>query len=328
MGTRQLQTYCEVIEQRSFSRAAARLGITQPAVTLRVRALERRLGAKLIDRSGRRVEPTDAGRRVYRGAQRLLELEEEIVNDLAKQAAGDLAGSFDIGASSGPGGVVVPELLCGFAELHPGLRIALSVFDTQTVIERVAGRTLELGIVGAAPRHRAVEYEPFFRDPVVLACPPGHRFGGRVITLDELREEKLILMQDGAGIRQMIEDGLRDLGIRLRDLNVGLELGLQESVTTAVRSGNGVSFISRSSVERELAAGTLTEAQVAELELEREIFLISASGRSESAASRAFVDYAREMLAASSGQADALGLSLAAPAGELAETAAAQPALQ
>ena len=130
-----------------------------------------------------------------------------------------------------------------------------------------------------------------------------------MISLDELGEEKLILMQDGAGIRQMIEDRL-DLGIRLRDLDVGLELGLQESVTTAVRSGNGVSFISRSSVERELAAGTISEAQVAELELEREIFLIRATGRSESAALRAFVDYAKEMLA-SSGQAGAPSLSLA-----------------
>ena len=308
MGTRQLQTFCEVIEQRSFSRAAARLGITQPAVTLRVRSLERRLGSKLIDRSGRRVEPTDAGRRLYRGAQRLLDLEEEIVNDLAKQASGDLAGNFDIGASSGPGGVVVPELLCGFKKLHPVLRIALSVFDTQTVIERVADRTLELGIVGAVPRHRAVEYEPFFRDPVILACPPEHRFAGRSVTLDELREETLILMQDGAGIRQMIEDELRDMGMRLRDFDVGLELGLQESVTAAVRSGNGVSFISRSSIERELAAGTLAEAHVTELELEREIFLIRASGRSESAALRAFVAYAREMLA-SSDQVDVLNVS-------------------
>jgi DNA-binding transcriptional LysR family regulator len=308
MGTRQLQTFCEVIEQRSFSRAAARLGITQPAVTLRVRALEKRLGAKLIDRSGRRVEPTDAGRRLYRGAQHLLELEEAIVNDLAKQASGDLVGSFEIGASSGPGGVVVPELLCGFSKLHPGLRIALSVFDTQMVIERVADRTLELGIVGAAPRHRAVEYEPFFRDPVILACPPGHRFAGRLVTLDELRREKLILMQDGAGIRQMIEDELRELGFRLRDFDAGLELGLQESVTTAVRSGIGVSFISRSAVERELAAGTLAEAHVAELELEREIFLIRASGRSESAASRAFVEYGRAMLAPS-GESHVLTLS-------------------
>jgi DNA-binding transcriptional LysR family regulator len=296
METRQLQAFCEVIERKSFSQAAERLGVTQPAVSLQVRALEKRLGTQLLDRSGRRVEPTDAGLRLYRGAQRLLQLEEEIVNDLAEQAGGDLVGSFEIGASTGPGGVVLPQLLCEFRAGHPELRIALSVFDTQTVVERVADRSLELGVVGAAPRHRGVEYEPFFRDSVVLACPPGHRFAGRTVTVDELRGETLIVMQDGAGVRQMIEDEFRGLGVRLRDLDVHLELGLQESVTTAVRSGYGVTFISRSSVESDLLAGSLVEARVADLDLEREIFLVRATGRSESNAARAFVEFAKERL--------------------------------
>jgi LysR family transcriptional regulator, transcriptional activator of the cysJI operon len=296
METRQLQAFCEVIERQSFSLAAERLGVTQPAVSLQVRALEKRLGTQLLDRSGRRVEPTEAGLRLYRGAQRLLQLEEEIVNDLAEQAGGDLAGSFELGASTGPGGVVMPRLLCEFGQDHPELRIALSVFDTQTVIAHVADRALELGVVGAAPRHRGVEYEPFFRDAVVLACPPGHPFAGRTVPIDELRGETVVLMQDGAGVRQMIEDELRGVGVRLRDLDVHLELGLQESVTTAVRSSFGVTFISRSSIERDLAAGTLAEARVADLELEREIFLVRATGRSESSAARAFVEFAKERL--------------------------------
>ena len=164
------------------------------------------------------------------------------------------------------------------------------------MVERVADRSIELGVVGAAPRHRGVEYEPFFRDSVVLACPPGHRFAGRTVTVDELREETLIVMQDGAGVRQMMEDEFRNVGARFRDLDVHLELGLQESVTTAVRSGYGVTLISRSSVERDLLAGTLVEARVADVELEREIFLVRATGRSESSAARAFVEFARERL--------------------------------
>ena len=170
------------------------------------------------------------------------------------------------------------------------------MFDTQTVVERVADRTLEVGVVGAAPRHRGVEYEPFFRDTVVLACPPGHRFGGRTVTLEELKEEQLIVMQDGAGVRQMIEDELRRVGVKLRDLDVRLELGLQESVTSAVRGGYGVTFISRSSIENDLAAGTLVEARVEQLELEREILLVRASGRAETRAARAFTAFARERL--------------------------------
>jgi DNA-binding transcriptional LysR family regulator len=294
MDTRQLRAFCEVVERRSFSQAAERLGVTQPAVSLQVRALEKRLGTQLLDRSGRRVEPTESGLKLYRSAQRLLALEEEIEGELADEATGELGGTLEIGASTGPGGVVLAQLLCQFAEAHPRINVALSVFDTQTVVERVAERTLELGVVGAAPRHRGVEYEPFLRDTVVLACPPGHAFADRTVTLEQLKGEQLIVMQDGAGVRQMIEDELRGAGMRLRDLDVRLELGLQESVTSAVRGGYGVTFISRSSVENDLAAKTLVEARVEGLTLEREILLVRASGRAETRAARAFVEFARE----------------------------------
>src|SRR5256714_5235694 len=296
MDPRQLHAFCAVGWRRSFSQAAERLGVTQRAVSLQVRALEKRLGTQLLDRSGRRVEPTEAGLRLYRGAQRLLQLEDELVADLTREATGELEGTFEIGASTGPGGVVLAQILCEFAEAHPNLHVALSVFDTQTIVERVADRTLQLGVVGAAPRHRGVEYEPFVNDTVILACPPGHPFAGRTITLDELKGETLIVMQIGAGVRQMIDDELQRAGLRLRDLDVRIELGLQESVTSAVRSGYGVTFISRSSVENDLAAGTLVQARVGELLLEREIYLVRATGPAETRAARAFVGFARERL--------------------------------
>src|SRR3954469_11999205 len=296
MDTRQLAAFCAVVERRSFSQAAERLGVTQPAGSLQGGALEKRLGTQLLDRSGRRVEPTEAGLRLYRGAQRLLALEEQVVAEVGLEGADELTGSFEIGASTGPGGIVVAQLLCEFAELHPRLHVTLWVFDTQTIVERVAARRIELGVVGAARRHRGVVFEPFLRDPVVLVCPPGHPFAGRTVGLDELHDANLIAMQEGAGGRQLLEDELRGKGTRLRDLGVRLELGLQESVLSAVRAGHGVTFISRRSVEADLAAGTLAEARVEGLELERDVFLVRATGRVETRSSKAFLDFARERL--------------------------------
>ncbi len=296
MDTRQLVAFCAVVERRSFSQAAERLGVTQPAVSLQVRALEKRLGIQLLDRSGRRVEPTEAGMRLYRGAQRLLALEEQVVAEVAEEATDALTGTFEIGASTGPGGIVLAHLLCELQRRHPELHIVLWVFDTQTIVERVAARELELGVVGAARRHRGVVFEPFFHDEVVLACPPSHPFAGKTVELSDLRGAGLIVMQEGAGVRQLIEDELQRAGTRLRDLDVRLELGLQESVTSAVRAGYGVTFISRSSIESDLAAGTLVEAKVAGLELKREIFLVRASGRAETRAARAFVEFAHDRL--------------------------------
>ncbi|HSF61677.1 MAG TPA: selenium metabolism-associated LysR family transcriptional regulator [Gaiellaceae bacterium] len=297
MDTRQLAAFCAVVERRSFSQAADRLGVTQPAVSLQIRALEKRLGTQLLDRSGRRVEPTEAGWQLYRGAQRMLALEDQIMAGVAASSEGELAGDLVLGASTGPAAVAVPVALCEFQRDNPEVRVYLTVSDTHSIVERVAARELELGIVGASRRHRGVRFEPFFSDQVILACPVGHRFAGRTVALDELRGESLILMQEGAGVRQIVEDGLRRQGVRLRDLDVRLELGLQESVRRAVEAGYGVTFISRTAVESDLAAGTLVEARVQGLDVTREISLATASGRARSRVADAFVTFARQRLA-------------------------------
>ena len=297
MDTRQLAAFCEVVERRSFSLAAERLGVTQPAVSLQVRSLEKRMGRQLLDRSGRRVEPTEAGLALYRGAQRMLQLEQQLVDELQAADGAELAGTLAVGASTGPGSTVVPVLLCEFQRENPGVKVSLTVADTHAVVEHVAARELELGIVGAARRQRGVSFEPFFRDEVILATPPDHVFAGRTITLDQLREEPLIVMQEGGGVRQLLEDELRKSGERLRDFDVPLELGLQESVRSAVLAGYGVTFISRSAVEQELASGTLAEARVRGLNLVRDVSLVRAARRSPTRVAEAFVAFGKERLA-------------------------------
>jgi DNA-binding transcriptional LysR family regulator len=296
MDTRQLAAFCAVVERKSFSQAAERLGVTQPAVSLQVRSLEKRLGRKLLDRSGRRVEPTEAGAALYRSAQRMLQLEEQLVDELQAADGGELGGTLHVGSSTGPGSTVVPVLLCEFQRANPGVTVSLSISDTQSVVERVAEREIELGVVGAARRHRGVVFEPFFRDEVVLAVPPKHGFANRTITLEELREEALVVMQEGAGVRQVIEDELRQAGVRLRDLEPRLELGLQESAKAAVVAGYGVTFISRAAISADLAAGTLATARVKGLDPARDISLVRSAGRSPTRAAEAFIEFARERL--------------------------------
>ncbi len=297
MDTRQLAAFCAVVDRQSFSKAAERLGVTQPAVSLQVRGLEERLGQKLLDRSGRRVEPTEAGRRLYRSAQRMLQLEAQLLEDVAALDEGTLTGTFSLGASTGPGAHLVPLLLCEFQRAHPDLRVALSIADTHAVIERVAERGLELGIVGARSRHRALVFEPLARDEIVLAVAPDHPCAGGEIGLEDLRSEALIVMQEGAGVRQVVEEELRRAGLRLRELEPKLELGLQESVKSAVAAGFGVTFISRTAVEGELAAGTLGAARVAGLDPSRQLYVVRPKGRPPTRAAEAFLSFAGERLA-------------------------------
>jgi DNA-binding transcriptional LysR family regulator len=293
MDTRQLAAFCAVVEKRSFSQAAEKLGVTQPAVSLQVRALEERLGQTLLDRSGRRVEPTEAGLRLYRSAQRMLILEEQLYDEVASES-GELHGTLAIGASTGPGAHLVPLLLCEFQGANAELRVSLSISDTQTVTDKVLERELELAIVGALRRHRSLDYEPLVRDEIVLAVPPDHPAANGSISIDDLKEETLIAMQEGAGVRQVIDEELRRAGLRVRELEPRLELGLQESVKSAVAARFGVAFISRTAIEGELAAGTLAAARVPGVEPARQIYVVRAKGRPATRAAEAFLEFARE----------------------------------
>src|SRR6201987_6139352 len=291
MDTKQPVAFCAVVERRSFSQAADQLGVTQPAVSLQIRSLEQRVGQPLLDRSGRRGEPTAAGMRLSRRAQRLLALENQLLAELGEEAEGELKGKLEIGASTGPGGSVLPVVLGEFQQRHPQGHVALTVSDTHTVVEQVGRRELELGVVGVASRQRGVTFEPLYRYEVVLAVPADHKRAGKSLTLEELKSEPLVLMQEGAGIRQMIDDELRELGVRLRDLNVKLELGLQESARAAVLGGFGATFISRIAIKGDLETGTLAVARVEGLEPARDVQLARATGRAETRVAQEFVAF-------------------------------------
>ncbi len=194
------------------------------------------------------------------------------------------------------------------------LHVSLSISKTQSVIDQVADRELELGVVGARNRARALAFEPLFRDEIVLAVAAGHGFAGRTIDVDELEPETLLDMQEGAGVRQVVEEELRRAGLRLRP-RARLEVGLQESVKSAVLAGYGVGFISRTAVEEELAVGTLAMARVTGLAPARQVYLVRAANRVPTRAAEAFVVFAKDRLEVmESGAHSSLG-RLAASAG-------------
>ncbi len=295
MDTRQLAALVAVVDRASFSQAAEQLGVTQPAVSLAIRALEKRLGATLLDRSGRTVQPTEVGRAAYRHAQRILGAEEDLFRAL-DEGATDVAGPLSLGSSAGPAERLLPAILGRFRERHPEVHVALRVDDTDSVIALVVDRQIELGVVGAERPHRSLLFEPFLRDEVVLCVPAGHPFADRVVSLDELRAAPLVVQQEGSGVRAVIERELRRVGVRPRDLNIVAELGLTESTKAAVEAGIGVSFMSRLSMEREVADGLVAAATVDGLKTQRTLFAVRLAHRPSSRTTQAFLEFARAEL--------------------------------
>jgi DNA-binding transcriptional LysR family regulator len=297
MDLRQLHTFRTVVERGSFSGAAEELEISQPAVSFQIRALEDGLGQRLLDRSGRRVSLTEAGEVAYRYAKRMMALETEMAREIGE--LGDrIAGPLVLGSSTGPGELVLPRLLGRFAAANPLVRVRLVVLDTQTVCERVLDEELELGIVGAARQQRGLVFEPFMRDELVAIVPPGHRLAGRPsVRLEELVSEPMLVQQEGSGVRSVVERALRDAGVRDRDLNVAMELGLQQSVKAAVLDGFGITVISRLAVEREVADGRVVALTLEGPGLAREFWSVRHAGRTPRRSARAFLEFAAADLA-------------------------------
>ena len=310
MDLRQLLTLRTVVDKGSFSHAAEELGISQPAVSFQIRSLEDRIGERLLDRSGRRVTLTDVGRVVDSHARRMLALEADMLRDVAG-LADHLSGPLILGSSTGPGELLLPHLLGGFKRENPEVEVSLVVQDTQAVCDRVLEDEIELGVVGAARPHRGLVFEPFMRDELVVICPPDHPLAGEgMVTLSDLAAQPLIIQQRGSGVRAVVEAALRAEGIRPRDLEVILELGLQQSARVAVLDGLGVTVISRLAVERDVAEGRLVALEVSGAGLARDFSMVRHAGRTPSRVSKAFVRYAREHLGdlmQSDGQAAARG---------------------
>lgn len=293
MDLRHLVTFCAVVDRGSFSAAAEDLGISQPAVSAQIRSLEERLGQRLLDRNGRRVLSTEAGQVLEAHARRMIALEAELERAMG-EVGEQIAGRLQLGSSTGPGEVLLPRLLGMFGKAHPDVTVSLVVHDTQTICDRVLDGELELGIVGAARPHRGLEYAPFLRDELVVIVPPDHALASRgSIGLNELAGLPLLMQQRGSGVRAVLEEALRAAGIRLQDLDVTMELGLQQSVKAAVLDGLGLTVISRLTVDPEVADGRLVALSIDGHELARDFSVVRATGRTPTRLTSAFLDFAR-----------------------------------
>lgn len=294
MDLRHLQTLRMVVEKGSFSQAAEELEISQPAVSFQIRALEQKLGHRLLDRSGRRVSLTESGEVVYDYARRMIALEAEMeraVGEVGTRVSGRLV----IGSTAGPAELLLPRLLGAFHRRYPDVRVSLIVTDTQTVCERVLDDELEIGVVGAGRTQRGLEFEAFLRDELVLIVPPGHHLAQvGAVGLEQLTAEPMLMQQEGSGVRNALEAALREAGLRDRDLHVEMELGLQQSVKAAVLDGVGITVISRLAVEREIAEGSLVAVEITDPSLFRDFSIVRHAGRTPRRVVGAFLDFARE----------------------------------
>jgi DNA-binding transcriptional LysR family regulator len=291
MDLRRLEVFAKVAELGSFSRAAEALFLTQPTISEHVRGLEVELGLSLLDRLGRGATPTPAGRVLLDYARRMLKLAEE-----ARQAIdrfqGRMSGTLMVGGSTIPGEYVLPALIGQFKAKYPDILISLRVGSSRQVSEWVDEGRVEIGVVGARPALRTLNARALMTDELVVAVPAGHPFAGRkTVTLAEVRSEPMIVREPGSGSREALEHALHEAGTNLDAFRVAGEIGSTQAVKQAVRSGVGITIVSRRAVEDECRAGLVHCVKIRDLKVSRSFYLVTHRERTRSPLAEAFVAF-------------------------------------
>ncbi len=271
MYSYRLQVFHAVATSGSFSRAAREiLHISQPAVSKHVQALETALGVMLVQRVGKQVILTEAGRLVQQYAEQVLGLAQETQR-----------GTLRLGASSTPGIYLLPPV-------YPGMTLALEIANSQRVVDGVLARQWDLGMIGIPLEHPQLQVQPSWRDTLVLIVPPHHPLATRsAVTLADLVGETWMFREAGSASGQVVK-GVRNGAHRVQDHTLVLQGSA--GVKQAVRAGLGMAMVSRFAITLEVQQGVLRVLPITDVQAERDLCLIWRHDSPLPAAVRAFLE--------------------------------------
>jgi DNA-binding transcriptional LysR family regulator len=294
MDLRLVEIFCRVYKERSFSRAAGALALTQPTVSAHIKELEESLRTPLFNRLGREIQPTDAGHFLFEHAQSMLTLKRDL-SDHMKGFLDRIEGNFTVGASSVPGEFLLPSLVASFHKQHPAVRVRLRVADSAQTIEHLRHSDVAVGVIGAASKDDDITTRRFARDTLVLAVPGTAEWRRRAsLTLRELRDVPLFVRATGSATRTALEEALARHKLSMADLTIAAEFGSIGAIKEAIRSGHGASFLSDMTIAPERRSRSMLTVAVPELGTIRRSYYVATSRRHvESPVTRAFLDHLR-----------------------------------
>ena len=257
MADRRLRVFYTVARQLSFTKAAEQLFMTQPAVTFQVKQLEEHFSARLFERSHGRIALTPTGQLVLEYAERILRLSEEM-DKRVSELTGAISGPLLLGASTTIAEFILPRVLGEFKALHPQVQASMMVANSETIVNRVADHTIDLGLIESPSQMPGLHIEVCCEDELVMVCASGYKLAGQqAVTAQQIASEPYISRESGSGTREFADNYFRQSGIVPEDLNVVMELGSPEAMKGVVETGIGVAIMSRAAVAKELELGSV-----------------------------------------------------------------------
>lgn len=284
-----LNCFCTVVDVGSISAVAKQLHLTQPAISQQIQGLEMELGAILLHRHNKGVEPTEAGRVVYEYGRALLQLESNLHRDLDQLRS--TQPKLLVGAASAVGGYALPCSLYLFKQRQPDTSVVLRVENSDMVLQLLKDRSLDVGLVeGPLPAGCELKAEPLAIDELCLVT------AGRVpkegVDLAELLKLPHVIRAPGSGLRRTVVRTLEEQGHSLNELNVALELPSLEAVKSAVAAGLGVALLPPLALRRELRSGSLKVIPLRAISFKQPVSIVY-SGRTLPSAAEAFLQFLR-----------------------------------
>ncbi len=272
---RQLQVFLAVAEQGSFTRAAEALCLSQPAVSMQVKQLERHTGLALFEQFGKRIELTHAGHELAIYARRIAGLLEE-ADTVFEQIRDARRGRLSVSVAS-TAGAFATRLLAAFARRHPAARISLDVTNNEGLYAQLDANACDLVIMGRPPEALDLVADPFMDNPLVMIAPPEHPLAGHeAVALQRFAAERFVVREPGSGTRRAAEGYFARHGV---PFDAHLEMTTNEAIKQAVAAGLGLAVVSQHTLGLELASGALVRLDVAGLPIVRQWYVAHRRGR-------------------------------------------------
>jgi DNA-binding transcriptional LysR family regulator len=288
-----LKAFCLIVEMKSFSRAAEATLITQSAMSHMIRNLEAEMGVKLLNRSGKTVTPTPAGRLFYRNARKILD-QYRTMEDSIYTLINKVKGALCIGASTTVATYLLPQVFYSFSRNYPDVRIDLSVSSTEKIINSLYEGSIESAIVeGNLKNSTLFCHEIAEDDIVIIASNDNPLTRKKVVAPDDLLSQQFIMPETGSGIREFVEDLLQGLKIDAKDIRVLMTLGNTELIVQLVQYGMGISFVSKWAVFKALKDESIKVLNLSGRRLQRKFYLVSAEKEPTTIVARTFAKFVK-----------------------------------
>lgn len=293
MDFRQIEAFVYVVRFRSFSKAADAIYLTQPTVSSHINTLENELGIKLIDRSGKTVEPTSAGKIFYEYADNLINIRDNAVFTL-NEFSRKVEGKVEIAASTVPAEYLLPKLMIGFKNKYSNINFSVDQFDSGQVINELLEKKYELGMVGTVIENSKLEYHKLMEDRLVLAAPNNKKFSAiksGVLPFEAIKDESFIYRESGSGTRQEFEKIFMKHGITPSSIRVAARFNSIAAIKQAVSQGLGISIMSYISIEDYVKFGQIKAFDIEGFDLTRAFYIVTQKKRPLSPVNSVFLKY-------------------------------------